>query len=157
MKISISTILDAPVQQVWDHVQTSRLLDYVAAPFIRFVPDNKSTYPERWTKGEYRVRMMLFGIMPIGWQIIGISYPAVDDSNTYLLRDNGRGALIKKWDHLITVKMRDGNHTEYSDDVEIKAGLLTPFVTLYASFFYRHRQRRWRRLAAADFAYEKVG
>jgi len=35
--------------------------------------------------------------------------------------------------------------------VTIKAGVLTPFVWLFARLFYAHRQRRWATLAAKGF------
>jgi hypothetical protein len=153
MKISIATILNAPADRIWEEVRTSRLLDYVAVPLLRFVPYDKARYPKQWTEGEYRVRMMALGILPMGWQIIGISYPASPDSKTRLLRDNGRGALIAKWDHLITVNGRNDGRTDYRDDVDIDAGLLTPFIAAYAYIFYRHRQKRWRKLVASGFNY----
>ncbi len=43
--------------------------------------------------------------------------------------------------------------TLYRDRVEIDAGLLTPVVAALARVFYRHRQGRWRALAARGFAY----
>jgi len=63
------------------------------------------------------------------------------------LRDNGYSALITTWDHWITVEPDGERGTRYRDEVEVKAGLLTPFVWLFAQVFYRHRQRRWRALA----------
>jgi hypothetical protein len=39
------------------------------------------------------------------------------------------------------------------DTVEVRAGVLTPFIWLFAQLFYRHRQRRWRALVARRFAY----
>jgi hypothetical protein len=37
--------------------------------------------------------------------------------------------------------------THYSDEVEVSAGALTPFIWAFAQIFYWHRQRRWRGLA----------
>jgi hypothetical protein len=34
-----------------------------------------------------------------------------------------------------------------SDEIEIEAGWLTFFVWLFAQWFYRHRQRKWRNVA----------
>ena len=41
----------------------------------------------------------------------------------------------------------DQHRCLYRDRIEIEAGFLTPFVGLYARWFYRTRQRRWRALA----------
>ena len=43
--------------------------------------------------------------------------------------------------------------TRYTDSVEVRAGLLTPLVWAFATAFYRHRQRRWRRLVRRGFRY----
>jgi hypothetical protein len=59
-----------------------------------------------------------------------------------------RDPLIQIWDHLIAVKPASGGHTRYSDTVAIDAGIFTLPVWLFAHWFYRHRQRRWRRVAA---------
>jgi hypothetical protein len=45
----------------------------------------------------------------------------------------------------------------YRDRVEVRAGVLTPFIWVFAQIFYRHRQRRWRRLAANGFDYGESG
>jgi hypothetical protein len=58
------------------------------------------------------------------------------------LRDNGHSALIKTWDHRITIASDDQGGTLYRDEVEVRAGLLTPFIWVFAQIFYRHRQRR---------------
>ncbi len=57
-----------------------------------------------------------------------------------------REPLVRRWDHLVRVRPEGDGHTRYSDEIEIEAGLLTPIVWLFAEVFYRHRQRRWKRL-----------
>ena len=69
------------------------------------------------------------------------------------MRDNGRGDLAKRWDHRITIEGTDQGTTQYTDRVEVEAGLLTPGVWAFAQLFYRYRQARWRRLVRHDFDY----
>ena len=62
-------------------------------------------------------------------------------------------ARCAAWSHRITVDDEGWGSTRYLDEIEIAAGVLTPFVWVYAQLFYRYRQWRWRRLArrlAAD-------
>ncbi|MCE2843225.1 MAG: hypothetical protein ACK44O_05930 [Novosphingobium sp.] len=148
--VELSTYLDAPPEQVWDHVQTSRLLHYVARGMIRFVPAG-APFPERWTAGEYRTWMWLFGIIPLGWQAIGIELPP-QEPGRHVVRDNGHGPLIRRWDHWIEITAEEEG-TRYVDRVHIEAGLLTPLIWAFARLFYAHRQRRWRKLVAAGFRY----
>ena len=159
MKLRVTTMIDAPVEKVWQEVCSTRLLAYVASPLMAFDPVDPPRLPARWEAGDYRVMMKALGFLPLGKQIIGIRYPRGElagreaNAGPLQLRDAGSGALTKVWDHLITISARDDGRTCYIDDVEIKAGLLTPFIWLFALVFYRHRQARWRRLAAMGFDY----
>ena len=56
------------------------------------------------------------------------------------------GADEPVWNHDITMIPLDGNHTKYTDQVEIRAGWKTAFIWLWANAFYVHRQRKWIRL-----------
>lgn len=49
--------------------------------------------------------------------------------------------------------LRPDGRVAIFDRVEVKAGLLTPFIWAYASLFYHYRQHRWRRLVEGGFAY----
>lgn len=152
-----ATILNCPVERVWEEVQTSRLLTYITAPLLVFEPVTPPALPERWSEGRYLVRMRLFGLIPFGSQWIVITKELVDTTpgrQRYELRDNGHGDLIATWDHWIVIRETEDGRTHYTDRVEIRAGLLTPFIWAYASLFYRWRQHRWRQLVARGFVYE---
>jgi len=148
--VELTTHLPCDPKQVIEQVKTSRLLRYVAAPLIVFKPISYSGFPTEWHEGTHWVKLFLWGIIPMGKQAIVISYPSPREADTFVLRDNGHSALIKTWDHLITVQPCEGG-TCYTDRVDVKAGVLTPFVWLFARIFYAHRQRRWRHLVAKQF------
>lgn len=147
MRVELTTKLSQPPDVVWHRLQTSALLDHIAAPLVRFRP-LMGKFPKRWVVGEHRASMLVFGIIPIGQQTIGIEFPEGPDA--FVLRDNGHGQLIKTWDHWIFLEP-DGEGTRYTDRVDVNAGILTPFVALFAWIFYTHRQRRWRKLCDTDF------
>jgi len=149
MLIDIATYLPCSPAVAIDHVNSPGLLMHIAKPLVTFVAIEPPQFPVRWTEGTYRVSMRLFGIIPLGKQAIVISHPPGD---IFTLRDNGHSALIRTWDHVITVTP-SGSGTLYRDEVTIEAGLLTPFIWLFALFFYHHRQRRWRQLVSAGFDY----
>lgn len=151
MNVTLSVILDAPATTVWQEVQTSRLLEYVASPFQTFEPVQPSKLPHVWQTGTYLVRLWLGGLVPLGLQWIVISFPS--SAEGFELRDQGRGHLARTWDHRITVHALPDGRTRYTDAVEVRAGLLTPLVWGFAQLFYRHRQRRWKRLVRGGFRY----
>lgn len=143
MRVELSCWLPQKPEWVWERVQQSSTLDFVAGPLIQFRP-KASAFPSVWKEGDYAASMRLFGVLPVGNQTIGIEYPP--DAPPMTLRDNGHGTMAKKWDHWIFVRS-EGEGTYYTDRVDVSAGVLTPFVALFAKLFYSHRQRRWKKLA----------
>ena len=146
--ITITTHLAVDPDIVRKHAMTPVLLNYVAAGLIKFQPIEPEVLPDRWVPGKYKVRMLAFHIFPIGWQYVGIELP--EESDEWFLRDNGRGSIARVWDHQIYIEP-DRAGTRYVDRVSIDAGILTWPVLLYAILFFRHRQRRWRKLVELGF------
>ncbi len=143
MKVVLTTELEMPAAKAADLVRRSRLLLHVAAPLLVFRPLDPPELPDRWAEGRYLVQTRLFGRLPLGRQWIVISI-IEDGPARYRVRDAGSGSLASTWDHLITIEPIAAARCRYTDEVEVRAGLLTPFVWLFAQMFYRHRQRRWR-------------
>jgi ligand-binding SRPBCC domain-containing protein len=148
MKVSRSTIIDLPAEVVWSEVQTARLLVHIAWPVVRFIPVGSEPLDQFKPGGRYEAKLRLLGIFPFGtqWIVTSVHLPESGEWPKRL-RDNGYSALIKKWDHWITISPDGEGGTRYSDDVEISAGIMTPFIWAFAQVFYWHRQRRWRGLA----------
>lgn len=150
MLLQISTTLSCSLETAIAQVKKPQLLFYVAKPIVQFRPIDPSTLPENWTEGTYWVALKVLDIIPFGRQAIRISFPSVKTG--FAIRDNGYSAVIRTWDHTITiVEAQEG--CRYEDRIEVAAGLLTPFVWLFARMFYTHRQRRWRRLVRRSFNY----
>jgi hypothetical protein len=145
MRVHVETVLPCPPDRVWAEVQTARLLWEVIDPFLRFEPVGGEAFPERWESGmTVRGRAYAFGRVPLGLHTI--YYERVDHERREI-QTREHGGLLRRWDHRMSVRPAPGRRTLYADEVEVEAGLLTPVVWAYAQFFYRHRQRRWRRIA----------
>jgi len=139
-------------------VLTPRLLAYVAKPLLVFEPLDPPALPEVWSPGRYHVRMLALGWLPVGSQWIGLELPDPapgPGARGYDLRDNGASELIRRWDHRIRIEPTADGRTRYVDRVDLEAGVLTPLVWLFAQIFFRHRQRRWRRLVRRGFDYDE--
>lgn len=145
MLVNLSTTLPCDYDKVVALVKTPRLLQHIAAPMVTFHPIDPPVFPGTWTVGTYWVKLRLFGVLPFAKQAIVISVPP--SPLGFVLRDAGHSALIQVWDHVITVTPT-ASGVLYRDTVNVRAGVLTPFIWLFAQVFYRHRQRRWRALAA---------
>jgi hypothetical protein len=137
-------------------VQTLQLFKYITHPLASFVPIQPASLPARWKEESYRFKILLFGFFPFGKHSIVISATRDPDAGKYTILDNGFGDVISKWRHLITINTIDENLTAYTDSVEIKAGILTPLVWIYAFIFYHYRQYRWKKLIASGFRYSSA-
>ena len=146
--LAVTTHLAIEPDVVREHVMSPGLLSYVVAGLMKFEPIEPALFPDQWIPGEYKVRMLAFHVIPVGWQCVNIELPEEDDE--WCLRDNGCGSVARVWDHRIFIEP-DGIGTRYTDSVCIDAGVLTWPVSLYATLFFHYRQRRWRKLVELDF------
>lgn len=145
MRAYIETVLPCPAEKAWEEVQRPTLLREVTRPLMRFVPVDPPQLPERWQEGStLRFRLYLFGFIPLGTHTISMERIDGDERE---IQSRERTRLVRRWDHLIRVRPTDDGRTLYSDEIVIEAGWATAFVWLFAHGFYRHRQRRWRRVA----------
>lgn len=148
MRVSRSTRIDLPSVTVWAEVQTAPLLQHIAWPMLRFVPVGETSLDAFQPGGRYQVKLRLFGFIPFGtqWIVTSLHEPETGEWPKRL-RDNGYGAVISKCDHWIAIAPDADGGTRYNDDVEISAGIMTPFIWGFAQIFFWHRQWRWRGLA----------
>jgi hypothetical protein len=138
MTIEVSSYFPAALDTVFSYLQKIETLRYIAAPFARFEPVGPD---EVWAVGKtFQLKLKAcgfdFGIHTI--DVIGFDRTAI------LTRE--RNSIVPVWNHRITMRPVDRGMTHYTDRVEIKAGWKTLFICLWANMFYRHRQRRWRKL-----------
>lgn len=129
---------------MWSELQKVSSLRYVSSPLLMFNPQNGASFPEKWVPGiEYKLKLSLFNTIPLGGHVIKIV--TINEAEKTII-SNEYGHLAKIWNHTIKIKRIDENKIEYEDEIEIQAGVLTLFIWLFAQVFYRHRQRRWKRM-----------
>lgn len=144
MKAKITTIIATNEKRMWDELQKVSSLMYVASPILIFKSRNGEELPEKWeVEKRYHLRIYALGFVPLGNHDIVVK---IIDPDKKELFTNESGFLAKTWDHFIRIEYIDANTIRYSDEIEIKAGILTIFIWLFAHVFYRHRQRRWKAL-----------
>ena len=143
MKLKFQTQLPARPEKVFAEVKKPGLLLRIVEPIATVLPVN-GKFPDCWEQGvTYVCKIRIFKWIPIGRRQLTIE--RVDD-NKLEIQSREFDPLVRKWDHLIRVEASE-NETLYSDELDIEAGLLTPFVCLYDRIFYRHRHRQWRAIA----------
>lgn len=138
-----STSLGASADAVWAAVKAPSAFRRVTRGLLT-MPTIK-TRNDSWQVGEtVKGWVFLFGIIPFSRHQL---YVASINEDTRTLRSQEKGGLIRKWNHDIVVTPVNESQCKYLDRIEISAGLLTPLIVVYAHWFYRMRQRRWRVLA----------
>lgn len=138
-----STLLAASADAVWAAVKTPSAFRFVTRRLL-VMPVIRSRSGE-WREGETVVGwVFLFGFLPFSRHHLHIA--RIDDS-TRTLSSREFGGLIAMWNHDIEVVPVDSATSRYTDRIEIEAGFMTPVIALYARWFYRMRQRRWKALS----------
>ena len=141
--ITVKTTLDAPAHAVWSAVQRPEAFVHVAGAILRFPAAERHAGP--WSVGdEIRGRLLLFRVVPLPRHTLRVV--DIDHDDMSLFTEEG-GGFVRTWNHHIEIRALSDTHCAYTDRIDIDAGVLTSAVTLFARFFYRHRQRRWARLA----------
>lgn len=145
MRVVVESVFPCDADRAWDAVQTSALLCEVTAPLVTIRAAEGERLPVRWEHGStLRVRSSLFGTIPLGTRTI--SFERIDPVAREL-QSRESDPLIRRWDHLVTIRPIAAGRCRYRDEIVIEAGWLTLGVWLFAQWFYRHRQRRWKRVA----------
>ena len=150
MKIRLAAVFDCPHAEFVEHLQRTESFRFITWPILTFQP-TIGNWPVQWQIGHDRFDLRFFGLIPMGNQEINISNPShgVVAHGSVVLRDDGQGTLMRRWDHWIFTKPFGENQTHYVDEVEVIARYLPIFMTaLFAVFafaFYAHRQRRWKK------------
>ena len=138
-----TTVLEASADAVWAAVKTPSAFRTVtrgllAMPVIRGRQDE-------WREGETVVGwVFLFGFLPFSRHHLHVA--SIDES-TRTLSSREFGGVITTWNHDIEINPIDAKTCRYRDRIEIEAGIMTSVIVVYARWFYRMRQRRWRALA----------
>jgi len=145
MHVDVSTELNCSAAKAWDEVQKSSLLLRVIWPLARITPTAASGFPERWSEGlTVQCKSFVFGFIPIG--VRTLRFERVDPT-AHELSIRESDPLVKRWDHLISIRAAGERRAIYRDVIEIDAGVWTFVVWAWTSWFYRHRQARWRKIA----------
>jgi hypothetical protein len=148
MLARISTVLDCTAEQLWAEISRPASLRFVSAPLLHFEPLVAGDLDSEWVTGRaYPLRLSLFGFLPAGEHRITL---VTIDREANLIESQESGALAPVWNHTIHFHPLGQGKLHYTDEIEIRAGLLTGVVWAFAHLFYRHRQRRWKKLLHSE-------
>jgi hypothetical protein len=142
----IRTELPSSAEKAWQALLKRDTLDtflYISRGMLGF--QGADQWPEVFREGlEVKTRLVFFHLVP-GWKH-KLRIVRIDEEKLELASEE-EGWIVRQWNHRILVERGAGQRCRYTDEIEIRAGLLTGMIWVYAQLFYRYRQSRWRRLA----------
>jgi hypothetical protein len=124
LRIKLTTDPEAPADAVWSALRTTETFRYVARPLLCLEAD----LPRRWPAqgGVVRIeRLLLLCVVP-AWSH-ELRFVRLDDEE-YEMLTSERGGPIREWNHRIRVEPLSERLCCYTDEVEVRAGVLTPLV-----------------------------
>ena len=133
-----------PADAVWEAVQRSDTLIHVNRGMLGF--HWLTPRPKVWRTGEgFTVRLLFFNFIP-AWKH-SLRFARVDEARQ-IIDSEETGGPVTTWNHRIQIEPIDSTRCRYSDTIDIRAGIFTLPVALFAHTIYRYRQWRWRSSAA---------
>ena len=136
-----TSVFPAKQSSVFALLQRFDTLRYIAKPYATFKSVDGQT-ELIWEVGRsFSFNFRMFGFIPLGVHVIHVKEFSPDNIYT-----NEGNPFCPVWNHRIILKETPDGKTEYTDEVEIRAGWKTPFVYLWAKTFYAHRQKKWIKL-----------
>jgi ligand-binding SRPBCC domain-containing protein len=139
--VTVGTALPIPAERACQLAQKPALLAHVLWPWVTVTPG--MPLPDVIAEGdEISIQIRFLGLLP-GWtHTLRIEHLAPRE-----IVSCEHGGPVTAWNHRLTFEPMSSTSCRYTDTVEVRAGLATPLVALFARLIYRYRQARWRALA----------
>ncbi len=151
MRVLLKLVLDCSPDAAWNAIRNPEVFAAVSAPLTTFSSLEPGGFPASWGVGDHPVEVKALGLVPIGEQVIGISFPNAP-AGVRVMRDTGRGlsgplALITRWEHTMAVSSAPDGRTLYRDRLVFEAGPITVLLWPVYWAFWQWRAIGARRLA----------
>jgi hypothetical protein len=143
IKITINTILNNSIDKIWNKLVDIETLIYICKPMATFKIVSNEQYMKWELNREYIFKLFIFGFIPFGYHKIVLEI--IDEENK-IIKSKEHNTIVKIWNHTIIIRKIEENTIEYIDEVEIYAGIFTLFIALWGTIFYKHRQKKWRKI-----------
>ena len=144
IKITISSTLNNSAEKIWNKLLNIETLIEICKPMVTFKSKLNDKEMKWEINKEYIFKLFIYGFIPFGNHKIILK--KLDEENKIIL-SNEYNKIVKIWNHLIFMENLGENEIKYTDEVEIYAGIFTLFTAIWAKLFYKHRQKKWKRIS----------
>ena len=151
MRILLKLVFDCQPDVAWRYIRSPAGLREVSSPLMVFTSLEAGGFPDVWPPGDHAVSVAGLGVVPLGKQVIAISYPPGRD-DTRIVRDAGHGVsgiftTVTSWQHTMSVAPHGFGRTLYRDQLVFSAGPLTLLLWPVYWTFWQWRGIRMRMAA----------
>ena len=143
IRITISSILDNSSEKIWNKLLDVETLIYICEPLATFKTKEKNLIKWELNK-EYVFKLFIYRFIPFGNHKIILEKI---DENSKIIISKEHNSIVKIWNHKIRMEDKGENCIKYTDEVELYAGVFTSFVAIWGIIFYKHRQKKWKKIA----------
>ncbi len=136
-----TSVFNTDIEKFFSLIQKLDTLQYIAKPYATFKSMNNEN-DLIWETGKtFSFKFKVFGCISLGIHTI-----KVREFNRDGIYTNESNRFCPVWNHRIIIEKIDETHIRYTDEVEINAGRKTKFIYVWAKAFYKHRQKKWKKL-----------
>jgi ligand-binding SRPBCC domain-containing protein len=139
-KVALTTELPISAETAAALARKPETMSYVLSPILRFRGLGVPEPIEVGTRGS--ARLWWFGLIPAWTHHLMIR--ELDATEIYT---NEHGGPVRTWNHRLIFEPVDEHHCRYTDEIETDAGARGALTRLFIGLMFRHRHRRWQRLA----------
>ena len=142
-KVVVTSVFETDIENIWCKIQDIETLREICKPKASFI--SYGNIPSAWKEGEtFYFKMFLHRFIPIGKHTINVI--KIDKKSREIV-SNEYNKRVTIWNHYIQMEKITENITKYTDSVELYAGYLTPLAAWWTLYFYKHRQKKWQKIA----------
>jgi len=142
-QIVVTSEFETNIENIWCKIQDVDSLREICNPRASFVFCDDSLLV--WEEGKsFLLKVYLHKIIPLGKHTLNMI--KIDKKSREIV-SNEHNKAVQIWNHYIKMEDIHGSTTRYTDVVDLYAGFLTPVIAWWSLKFYKHRQRKWQKIA----------
>ncbi len=141
-QIEITGILPHSASVVWSRVITSEFILNMSYPAFRYEILAPAPAPERFQNGQYQMRAVALGFLPIDRQDVVSTVVADDTRGIYIIHNVSKGSPYS-WDHKIALFAQTDGTCRYEDGIDIFGGPAPAAFRLITQAIFQMRRRNW--------------
>lgn len=143
-KLTVRSELTVTAEYAWEILLKCKTLHFIAQGVMSIKPVFEP-FPDEWEQNKiFKTQMLMYGFIPYGG-IHTIFFKKIDHVN-HIIETEESNKSFRMWNHTMYVEEKKHGNCIISDEVFINNGFISFVAVKWASYYYRHRHKRWLKL-----------